>query len=270
MLGMGWRIDPIEGHVLDDIQRLYYLRKLLKRPCGLLLPTSFTSALQFFLAGIPSVGYAADARSLLLKHRIKHPDGKLHTVEDFFCLSLEAVRYWGAEPAYTEVPKSLGLKLAKRHISGAKNLKKSLHIPDNYAIIAPIARGLRNGQLRHWLYMNEIVPVIRAMGVEPLVFPAEDDVEAAKAACPDATHMPPTNLGTFAALLKGARLVVSNDSGASHVAAAVGARQLTIFGVTDIWRSRPWNPNAEIIGSENGWPDVNSVKAKIREMLSSS
>lgn len=267
MLGMGWRIDPIEGHVTEDLERLYYLRKLLKRPRGLLFPNSFTSALQFALAGIPATGYATDARSLILTKRIAPPKEPLHTVERMFTLVHEAIRAWGATPSHDKVPQALGLRLAQRHLSGAKNLKKAFAIPESYAVIAPIARGLYRGQTRHWLEINSVVQTLRDFGIEPVVFPAEDDVQAARIACPDARHLPPTNLGTFAAILKGAKIVIANDSGASHVAAAVGVRQLTIFGVSPVWKDRPWNPNAQIVGSEDGWPDVASVQEKLAGML---
>ncbi|HAW44928.1 MAG TPA: heptosyltransferase [Sutterella sp.] len=267
MLGMGWRIDPIEGHLTEDLERLYYLRKLLKRPRGLLFPNSLTSALQFALAGIPATGYATDARSLLLKTKIEPPEGELHTVERLFTLVHRALLSWGVTPSFDTVPETLGLRLAQRHISGAKNLKKKYAIGPDYAIISPIARGLYRGQTRHWLQINSVVRTLKDYGIEPLVFPAEDDEQAARIACPDARQLPSTNLGTFAALLKDAKIVISNDSGTSHVAAAVGVKQLTIFGVSPVNRTRPWNPAAEVVGSEDGWPTVDEVNDKLSQML---
>ena len=45
MLGMGWRFDPIEGHVSEDLQRLHYLSEQLNKPLGLLFPNSFCSSI---------------------------------------------------------------------------------------------------------------------------------------------------------------------------------------------------------------------------------
>ena len=112
-----------------------------------------------------------------------------------------------------------------------------------------------------------MVKPLRDLGIEPIVLPSPEEAEDAKVACPDATHLPPTNLGTYAALCKEAQLVIANDSGISHVAAAVGARQMTLVGVTDPKRTGPWNPNAVVLGKENQWPTEDEVIQKIHDLL---
>ena len=74
MLGMGWRFDPIEGHVSEDLQRLHYLSEQLNKPLGLLFPNSFGSALQFRLAGIRAAGFPTDGRFLLLDQKVPEPE----------------------------------------------------------------------------------------------------------------------------------------------------------------------------------------------------
>ncbi len=48
-----------------------------------------------------------------------------------------------------------------------------------------------------------------------------------------------TSLAELAAVLEGARAVVSNDSGAMHLAGAVGAKVVAIFGATNEHRTSP-------------------------------
>ena len=60
--------------------------------------------------------------------------------------------------------------------------------------------------------------------------PAETD--EARRNAPTAQLLPPLSLGAFAALTARSALVICNDSGVSHAAAAASARQLTLFGVT--------------------------------------
>jgi len=79
--------------------------------------------------------------------------------------------------------------------------------------------------------------------------------------------LPPVPLGVFAALAANAGVVIANDSGTSHVAAAVGVRQVTIFGVTDRHRTGPWSARAVCVGDNGRWPEVPEVVAAIDEAL---
>jgi heptosyltransferase-2 len=63
----------------------------------------------------------------------------------------------------------------------------------------------------------------------------------------------------FAALAKGAGLVICNDSGVSHVAALVRARQLTLFGVTDPALTGPLSETAMSLGGVARWPSLEEV-----------
>ncbi len=50
----------------------------------------------------------------------------------------------------------------------------------------------------------------------------------------------------FAALIEQAQLFVGNDSGPTHVAAALGVPTVALMGTADIERYRPYGPNSEI------------------------
>jgi len=58
---------------------------------------------------------------------------------------------------------------------------------------------------------------------------------------------PPTSIGDLAALMRGASLVVSGDTGPLHIAAAVGAPIVGLYGPTWPERNGPWNPEDEVI-----------------------
>lgn len=267
LAGTGWQFEPIEGHVTEDLSRI---RNIANRfgghPRGLLFPNSFSSALLYAVGGIKSAGYPTDWRRFLLEKSVPEP-GKMHEVERFFTLAHGALEAWGVKPAWDKVPPSLGLTPLKRHEAAARNLMAEYGIPQNFALLAPVARGLHHGKKKHWEHFNALCAPLRAMGVEPVVFPAVREVEEVKAACPDAKICPPTTLGTLAALAKRARVVVANDSGMSHVAAAVGANQITLIGVTDPSRTSPWNPRAVVLGREGAWPTVDEVLAALKKII---
>jgi len=64
-----------------------------------------------------------------------------------------------------------------------------------------------------------------------------------------------------------AALVICNDSGVSHVAAAASARELALFGVTRPGRTGPWSPRAVCVGSELAWPSVEEVEQQAITLL---
>ncbi len=268
MSGMGWRFDPIEGHVSEDLHRIRYISNHLgPRPLGLLFPNSFSSALLFTIGRVRNAGFPTDGRRFLLDKIVDEP-GPMHEVERFFRLAHGAIKAWGGTPAWDAVPEQLGMKLLARHEAAARNLMAEHGIPENFALLAPIARGLHHGKEKQWKHFNELCDPLRNMGIEPIIFPSVREEEASRAACPKATILPPTTLGNYAALAKRARIVIANDSGISHVAAAVGANQITLLGVTDPERTRPWNSKAVCLGnSTDGWPSLDEVLSALKKSL---
>lgn len=268
MSGMGWRFDPIEGHVTEDLHRIRYISNHLgPRPLGLLFPNSFSSALLFSIGRVRNAGFPTDGRRFLLDKVVEEP-GTMHEVERFFRLAHGAIKAWGGTPAWDFVPEELGMRLLARHEAAARNLMAEHGIPENFALLAPIARGLHHGKEKQWKHFNELCGPLRDMGIEPIVFPSVREEEANHAACPNARILPPTTLGNYAALAKRARIVIANDSGISHVAAAVSANQITLLGVTDPARTRPWNSKAVCLGnSTDGWPSLEQVLAALKDSL---
>lgn len=266
MSGMGWRFDPIEGHVTEDLHRIRYISNHLgPRPLGLLFPNSFSSALLFSIGRVRNAGFPTDGRRFLLDKAVEEP-GTMHEVERFFRLAHGAIKAWGGTPAWDSVPEELGMRLLARHEAAARNLMAEHGIPENFALLAPIARGLHHGKEKQWKHFNELCGPLRDMGIEPIVFPSMREEEANHAACPNARILPPTTLGNYAALAKRARIVIANDSGISHVAAAVSANQITLLGVTDPARTRPWNSKAICLGnSTDGWPSLHQVLCAIKQ-----
>jgi heptosyltransferase-2 len=266
MSGMGWRFDPIEGHVTEDLHRIRYISNHLgPRPLGLLFPNSFSSALLFSIGRVRNAGFPTDGRRFLLDKVVEEP-GTMHEVERFFRLAHGAIKAWGGTPAWDSVPEELGMRLLARHEAAARNLMAEHDIPENFALLAPIARGLHHGKEKQWKHFNELCGPLRDMGIEPIVFPSVREEEANHAACPNARILPPTTLGNYAALAKRARIVIANDSGISHVAAAVSANQITLLGVTNPARTRPWNSKALCLGNNtDGWPSLQQVLCAIKQ-----
>jgi ADP-heptose:LPS heptosyltransferase len=73
------------------------------------------------------------------------------------------------------------------------------------------------------------------------------------------------SVGAAAALVRRARFVVTNDTGMSHLAAAVGTPSVVVFTVTDPIR---WRPEAPIHVAVRAGPDVATTARRISVVLS--
>jgi heptosyltransferase-2 len=67
------------------------------------------------------------------------------------------------------------------------------------------------------------------------------------------------SLGEYAALLQRSSLMISNDTGPGHLAAAVGTLLLSVLGPTNPAQWRAWGPGAHIVQRPSGWPTVDDV-----------
>jgi heptosyltransferase-2 len=90
--------------------------------------------------------------------------------------------------------------------------------------------------------------------------PGPGEEGACAAALPGARLLPGLGLGAYAGVMALSRRVVANDTGPLHLAAAVGAPVLGIFGVSDPARTRPWGEACATVGDWHGWPTVQTVR----------
>ena len=75
--------------------------------------------------------------------------------------------------------------------------------------------------------------------------------EVTAASCGAARAAPPTDLAGIVALSRAARLFVGGDTGPLHLAAAVGAPIVGIYGPTDPARNGPWQNEDEVVSRYN-------------------
>jgi len=230
---------------------------------GVILPDSLSSALVFKFAGVPGAGYRDDGRSLLLKWPVDKPRQPLHAVESWFHLTAQALKRWKLPLSPSSPPAQLGLPLGARHREQAEQALQSAGLaPGGFVLIAPTATGLHRGQVKVWPHFDALTRALQGQGLAVAMCPPPSEQEKARRNAPTALCLPPLGLGAFATLTRLAALVVCNDSGVSHLAAAADARQLTLFGVTDRGRTGPWSRHAVCLGSHSGWPGLAQVEAR--------
>jgi len=79
-------------------------------------------------------------------------------------------------------------------------------------------------------------------------------------------RLPPLSLMALAETIAGAALFIGNDSGITHLAAALGRPTVAVFGPTDprVWAPR--GPQVHVVYDPQ-WPDVEAVLASARFMV---
>jgi heptosyltransferase-2 len=229
---------------------------------GLLFTNSFSTAAEFRFAGLRTIGYAADGRRLLLSRPVaRPPQGTVHMVEYYYRLATELV------PQAPPVPDELSLRITPVAAAAARALLLGAGVAVPYVVLCPVAAGLHRGKVKGWDGFGRVCDELRARRLAVVVCPGPGEQEAAQRATPTATLLGETDVGTFAALLAGSRLVVANDSGSGHLAAAVGAPLVSVFGVTDPAQTRPWGKRAVLVGGSDGWPAYAAVVAAVDAAL---
>ncbi len=239
---------------------------------GLLLTNSLSSAAAFRFAGIAALGHRGDGRSLLLGRSLSRPTG-LHEVEVFWRLACEAAGWIGLPALPRHAPALLGLQLTPQHQASALAALQQAGIegpPNRFIVLGPLSVGTTGGQSKRWTGFAELAGQLSERGIVTLTCPGPGEEAQAMAAAPSAIALPGLGLGAYAALCRLASLTIANDSGPMHLAAAVDAPVIGIFGPSSPARTRPWGGQSTWLGGDGAWPDLATVMAQVdRRMLRS-
>ncbi len=199
------------------------------------LPNSFSSAWMMWLARIPErIGYATDGRSLLLTRAIKKTPKLLALHETLLYLNL-----LGIDPESAgEAPPRLALLPQEREAARAR--LRLLGVNNGRPLVGMVP-GAVYGTAKRWP-AERFAALADRIGeqceAKVVLFgaPAEQDI-AGRVESAARTKMlnlvGQTGLRELAALLECCQGVVSNDTGAMHVAAAVGTAVVALFGPTN-------------------------------------
>ena len=216
---------------------------------GLALPNSLESALSLWLAGARArVGYNTDGRRVFLTAAL---DGQqnlkgLHTV--FYLLGL--LRTFGEISDFTPP----NLYLAESEITEAQALLASHagEAPGPWVALSP---GAAFGPAKRWpperfaavgaRLREELGGGLALLG-GPEDRPVAEEVKRYfPEECLDLVGR--TNLRQAMAVLSRMKLLITNDSGLMHVAAALGVPLVAVFGSTDPHATRPFTDKATVI-----------------------
>jgi heptosyltransferase-2 len=210
---------------------------------AVLLPNSLLSAWVARQAAIPERwGYAAQGRGWLLTRRVKRPRGLPHQADYYLQLTTAL--------GFPPVPRVAGIAVP----AAARDAAAGLLATDRDVVV--MAPGAAYGRAKQWppeRFADLALLLFRDRGLATVLVGAGGDavaaaeIRAALAALPGGRQalaalvdlVGRTDLATLAGVLQRAHAVVANDSGAMHLAGAVGAPVVAVFGATNEHHTAP-------------------------------
>jgi heptosyltransferase II len=209
---------------------------------AVLFPNSFESAAMVFLGGVPQrVGYAMDARGWMLTHRISGEKRKVHHV-DYYLELAKAVSADVTRPSM-EITARPEDRMNARKLLAASGIPSSA----NFLILSP---GAAFGAAKRW-GDHQFAATADKLGEEfklATVIIGSEGERSISDSIRKAMKLPAvvlngkTSLETLIGLIAEATLLLGNDSGPVHLAAALGVPSVAVFGATDYIVAAPYGP----------------------------
>lgn len=183
------------------------------------------------------LGYRAYGRSLLLTQPIRKPRRRVHQSEYY----LHLVRELGFGDGQSDSAAGPSIRITRATRDHVDAFLKTIGV-DRSAPLVGFAPGAAYGHAKRWPpdRVAQVIARLGARGVTCVMVGAGGDRDAGReiesilpAGSRASNLIGRTDLRLLAGLLASCHAFVSNDSGAMHLAAAVGVPVAAIFGPTD-------------------------------------
>jgi heptosyltransferase-2 len=234
---------------------------------AILFQNAFESAAIARLAGIPRIlGYNRDGRGFLLSQAVPVPlPGEIPTHELYYYLELlrrgDIISDTALPEPVLPEPATIRLEGAAAAAARGREALAGLHIPEPFIGVSP---GAAYGSAKQWLPERFAESVARLAFEQPsdggasiCLFGSPTEVTLCDAVARMIGEIHPnlyvrnlagqTSLRTFIDLAAAATLFLTNDSGAMHIASALGTPTVTVFGATNHLTTGPTGPCARVV-----------------------
>jgi len=238
---------------LDEKKDVLEELRAQKFDLALLLQNAFEAAWIAWRAGIPErIGYARDGRSPLLTKALPVPEpGEIPVHEQYYYLELLRRAGW-----LDTLPNESFIKLnvPEENRQHAEEFLLSVGArPDSLRI--GIGAGASYGSAKCWPpdRFAELANRLQTQsGADVILFGTSSEVPVSSAIAAGMRRPPidltgKTPISDLPSLLSQCHLFIGNDSGAMHVAAAVGLPVVAVFGPTDPFGTAPVTPRCTIV-----------------------
>ncbi|MDP4302000.1 glycosyltransferase family 9 protein [Leptothrix discophora] len=269
LAGQGWPVHVRPAKLGARVAQLRELRQAARtidpgfdrRENAVVFPTSFSGALEMRLAGLKAVGYAQEARGFLLSRSEPITYGG-HALTSYWELACRFLNI-DASP-----PPSIALKTRPADQAEADARLASAGVRPGFVVICPFAGGQFEKQDKTWPSFAAYTQALLQTGRDVVACPGPGEDTIITGAHPGVKLLAGVKLGVYGGLLRRAALVVSNDTGPAHLAAAVGVPVLSVLGPTKPEQWAPWGTDVTIARCWPEWPTVDEVMTRTEALLS--
>jgi heptosyltransferase II len=272
LAGEGWPVHALPPNAHERVALLRRLRAqavqvdsaLGSRLNAVCLPYSFSSAFELRWAGWRTLGHAQEGRSLLLAQALARPQGQ-HAIAEYGQVADALLGCARAVPP----PERIDLAVAPAHREQALALMREHGLAPGFIMICPFAGGTFEKLDKRWPDFAAFAAAAAGADAQRrwVICPGPGEEDEARRHYTSALCLPGVRLGALAALLQHAALMVSNDTGPGHIAAAVGTPVLSVLGPTNPDQWRAWGPQVRLLGGRGPWPNAGEVQAALQQML---
>lgn len=221
---------------------------------ALLLPNSFESALMMLLGGVPQrVGYATEGRQWLLTNAVTAASKSSHQMQYYLYLVKVISATWRSASPRVESP-SIEIEATAQERNTARRLlaREGIPIEAPFLVLSP---GAAYGTAKRWhedRFATVAETLARELGFYVAVIGSEMEQPIAariceRTVCATAILAGKTSLETLIGVLAESSLIITNDSGPMHIAAALGVPTVAIFGSTDETVTGPYGLRTRIV-----------------------
>jgi lipopolysaccharide heptosyltransferase II len=220
---------------------------------ALLLQNAFDAAWLAWRAQIPQrIGYARDARSLLLTKAIPVPKPcEIPPHEKFYYLELLRRAGW-----LDQLPDEPHITLRVSDPARQRATQTLLEAGSRtHALRIAVGAGASYGSAKCWppdRFAKALNSLLSRTDADVILFGTPGELPVSTAIAAELQRAPinltgKTSIADLPGLLSQCHLFLGNDSGAMHVAAAVGLPVVAVFGPTDPEGTAPVTPRVTIV-----------------------
>jgi heptosyltransferase II len=267
-LKQNWKLHSYPRKFIQRVTLLREIRRTLRGrlplgglPDAIVLPNSFSSAFEMRLASWKASGYAIDSRSWLLAQRLvaSQTDAEY---QRFYSVARAALGNSGASSERAPSPRYP----VPEQLRDAARIRLVSLLPrgaplEQLVILCPFAAGTLHGRSKEWSHFPALATQLVEAGRTVVLCPGSpQELGRAQAEYDECTILAGVGLAEYAALLSLAGLVVANDTGPGHLAAAVGANLLSVRGPDSSAKYMPQGARVRAVCVQHDWPTLEMVR----------